>query len=79
MDIVNHIDIFLIDENLSKFLLIDKNYFEYLISKVYSNELLIMFSFTFFTTLYLCNIKNKKDNNKYVFIEQSEPVKGEVV
>ena len=74
------IDIFVLDENLNKFLLVDKNYFEYLISCIYSNQLLTLFSFTFFTTLYCCIMKNKKKiYNKYVVVEQNEPVKGEIV
>lgn len=76
MDLIeqSQIDIFV----LNRFLLVDTNYFEYLISCIYSNQLLTLFSFTFFTILYCCTMKNK-NNNKYVVVEQSEPVKGEIV
>jgi len=82
MDLIqeSEIDIFVLDKNLNKFLLVDKNYFEYLISCIYSNELLSLFSFTFFTTLYCCAMKSKKKNyNKYIVVDESEPVKGEIV
>jgi len=80
MDIIdsNNIEIIFTNENLNNLLLIDKNYFNYLISNIYSNQLLILFSFTFFTTLYCCAMKSR-NNNKYTIIEQIEPVKGEIV
>ncbi len=74
----SEIDFFILDENLNKLLLIDKNYFEYLISTIYSNQLLTLFCFSFFTTLYCCIMKNK-NYNKYVIVEQNEPIKGEIV
>ena len=73
--------VFILDKNFeNNFLLIDKNHFQYLVSIIYSNNLLILFSFTFFTTLYCCIMREKKINkNQYIVVEQSEAVKGEIV
>tara|TARA_B110000046_G_C12869957_1_gene345587 strand:- start:500 stop:766 length:267 start_codon:yes stop_codon:yes gene_type:complete len=72
--------VFILDKNFDNFLLIDKNHFQYLVSNIYSNNLLILFSFTFFTTLYCCIMREKKINkNQYIVVEQSEAVKGEIV
>jgi hypothetical protein len=72
--------VFILDKNFDNFLLIDKNHFQYLVSNIYSNNLLILFSFAFFTTLYCCIMREKKINrNQYIVVEQSEAVKGEIV
>tara|TARA_R110002072_G_scaffold193057_4_gene350248 strand:- start:57 stop:323 length:267 start_codon:yes stop_codon:yes gene_type:complete len=72
--------VFILDKNFDNFLLIDKNHFQYLVSNIYSNNLLILFSFTFFTTLFCCIMREKKiSKNQYIVVEQSETVKGEIV
>ena len=48
----------------STYLLIDENYFNYLISNIYGNHLLILFSLSFFTTLFYCSAKS---SNKYKY------------
>jgi hypothetical protein len=73
----------ILTEEISKstYLLIDENYFNYLISNIYGNHLLILFSLSFFTTLFYCSAKSR---NKYKYYlvsnnENLEAVDGKLV
>ena len=59
-------------------LIISEKYLNLLISNVYTNNLLILFGLTFFSTLYCCAMKHRK-NHEYVILPTTEPIKGEAV
>ena len=68
----------LIGEKMENYIIMDKNYFNFLVTNIYSNNLLILFNFVFFSTLYFCAMKHKKKHD-YVIVQQSEPVKGSII
>ena len=49
----------------------------YIMSSLYSNNLLIIFSLGLFCSLYYCS--NRKKDYQYVVLENAEPIKGEIV
>ena len=76
----NHTDFFyiLVNKQINKYVIITQDYYTLLINNVYSNNLLILFALSFFTTLYCCSKKNKTKKHKYKVLQQ-EPIYGEIV
>ena len=68
----------LIGKKIENYIIINEDYFNYLVTIIYNNNLLILFSFTFFSTLYCCAMKSKKKHD-YILVQQSEPVKGSII
>ena len=69
----------LIDEKINNYIIIDENYFKFLVSYIYNNNLLILFTLTFFSTLYCCTMKNKKKYKDYVVVADAQPISGTIV
>ena len=69
----------LIGEKIENYIIINEDYFNYLVTIIYNNNLLILFSFTFFSTLYCCAMKHRRKYQDYVIVQQSEPVKGSII
>ena len=76
----NHTDLIfiLVNKQINKYVIISQDYYKLLINNVYSNNLLILFALSFFTTLYCFNRKNKIKKHKYKVLQQ-EPIYGEIV
>jgi ABC-type uncharacterized transport system substrate-binding protein len=68
----------LIGEKMEKYVIMDVDYLKFLITNIYNNNLLILFSLSFFSTLYFCAMKYKKDHD-YILVQQSEPLKGSII
>tara|TARA_B100000424_G_scaffold135889_1_gene103086 strand:+ start:279 stop:563 length:285 start_codon:yes stop_codon:yes gene_type:complete len=68
----------LLESNMENFIVLDENYFNLLVNYIYNNNLLILFCLSFFSTLYCCTMKNKKDNG-YIRIKQYEPIEGKII
>jgi hypothetical protein len=68
----------LIGKKMEDYIIMDIDYLNFLITNIYNNNLLILFSLSFFSTLYFCAMKNRK-NNDYILVQQSEPLKGSII
>lgn len=68
----------LIGKKMEDYIIMDIDYFNYLVTNIYSNNLLILFTLSFFSTLYFCAMKSKKKHD-YILVQQSEPVKGSII
>ena len=69
----------LIGEKMNNYIIINEEYFNYLVTNIYNNNLLILFSFTFFSTLYCCAMKHRRKYKDYVVLTDAEPIKGTIV
>lgn len=69
----------LIGEKMNNYIIINEEYFNYLVTIIYNNNLLILFTLTFFSTLYCCNMKHRKKYQDYVVLTDAEPIKGTIV
>ena len=69
----------LIGEKMNNYIIINEDYFNYLVTNIYSNNLLILFSFTFFSTLYCCAMKHRRKYKDYVVVTDVEPIKGTIL
>lgn len=69
----------LIGEKIENYIVIDENYFKFLINNIYNNNLLILFSFTFFSTLYCCVMKDRKKYKDYIVVDDTQPISGTIV
>lgn len=69
----------LIDEKINNYIIIDENYFKFLVRCIYNNNLLILFTFTFFSTLYCCSMKDKKKYQDYLVVADAKPISGTIV
>jgi hypothetical protein len=78
---VSNLLIFSDEMKKSKYLIIDENYFNYLISNIYGNHLLILFSLSFFTTLFYCSSKRKNKYRYYLISNNDnlETIDGKLV
>jgi len=65
-------------KKIEDYIIMDVDYLNFLITNIYNNNLLILFSLSFFFTLYFCAMKNRK-NNDYILLQESEPVKGSII
>ena len=63
-------------ENIENYIVINEETYKNIISNIEYNYLLILFTMSCFVGI-LCSIKREK--NEYLLIENSNPVKGEVV
>ena len=68
----------LMGKKMENYILIDEDYFNFLVSNIYNNNLLILFTLTFFSTLYFCAMKNKK-NHDYIIVQQNESLKKTIM
>ena len=69
----------LIGEKMNNYIIINEDYFNYLVTNIYSNNLLILFSFTFFSTLYCCAMKHRRKYKDYVVVTDAKPIKGTIL
>ena len=69
----------LISEKIENYIIISEEYLNMIITNIYSNNLLILFSFTFFSTLYCCSMKHRRKYQDYVVLTDAESIKGTVV
>ena len=70
---------FYVSEKANNFYIINEDYLNMIITNIYSNNLLILFSFTFFSTLYCCSMKHRRKYQDYVVLTDVEPIKGTIV
>ena len=70
---------FYVSEKANNFYIISQDYLNMIITNIYSNNLLILFTLTFFSTLYCCNMKYRKKYQDYVVLTDVEPIKGTIV
>lgn len=75
---VNAIE-FYVSEEPDNYFIISEDYLNMILSNIYSNNLLILFTLTFFSTLYCCNMKHRKKYQDYVVLTDAEPIKGTIV
>jgi hypothetical protein len=75
---VNAIE-FYISEEADNYFIISEDYLNMILSNIYSNNLLILFTLTFFSTLYCCNMKHRKKYKDYLVLTDTEPIKGTIV
>ena len=68
----------LMGKKMENYIVIDEDYFNFLVSNIYNNNLLILFTLTFFSTLYCCAMKNKK-NHDYIMVQQSDLLKKTIM
>tara|TARA_E500000178_G_scaffold354966_1_gene425855 strand:- start:673 stop:960 length:288 start_codon:yes stop_codon:yes gene_type:complete len=70
---------FYVSEKANNYFVLSEDYLNIIISNVYSNNLLILFSLTFFSTLYCCAMKHRRKYQDYVVLAHAEPIKGTIV
>ncbi len=75
---VNAIE-FYVSEEAENYFIISEDYLNMILSNIYSNNLLILFTLTFFSTLFCCNMKDRKKYKDYVVLTDAEPIKGTIV
>lgn len=69
----------LIGEKIENYIVIDENYFNFLVTNIYNNNLLILFTLTFFSTLYCCAMKDRKKYKDYIVVDDTQPISGTIV
>lgn len=75
---LNKSRILVVEENFQKYYILREDFLYSIIYNLHSNNLLLLFFLSCFSTFICCNIKRKKNN--YTIIQQAEPViKGEIV
>ena len=70
---------FYVSEKTTNYFVISEDYLKLLLTNIYSNNLLILFSLTFFSTLYCCAMKHKRKYQDYVVLTDVEPIKGTII
>ena len=70
---------FFVSEKANNYYILSEEYLNMIITNIYSNNLLILFSFTFFSTLYCCAMKHRRKYQDYVVLTDAEPIKGTIV
>ena len=70
---------FYVSEKANNYFVLSEDYLNIIISNIYSNNLLILFSLTFFSTLYCCAMKHRRKYKDYVVLTDAEPIKGTIV
>jgi hypothetical protein len=70
---------FYVSEKATNYFVISEDYLKLLLTNIYSNNLLILFSLTFFSTLYCCAMKHKRKYQDYVVLTDVEPIKGTII
>ena len=69
----------IMSEKMNNYIIIDENYFNFLVNNIYNNNLLILFTLTFFSTLYCCTMKHRRKYKNYVVLADAQPVSGTIV
>ena len=70
---------FYVSEKANNYFVLSEDYLNIIISNIYSNNLLILFSLSFFSTLYCCAMKHRRKYQDYVVLADAEPIKGTIV
>jgi hypothetical protein len=70
---------FYVSEKATNYFVISEDYLKLLLTNIYSNNLLLLFSLTFFSTLYCCAIKHRRKYQDYVVLTHAEPIKGTII
>ncbi len=76
---VDAIEFFVSEKANNNYYILSEEYLNMIITNIYSNNLLILFSFTFFSTLYCCSMKYRRKYQDYVVLTDAEPIKGTIV
>ena len=70
---------FYVSEKVVNYFILSEEYLNMIITNIYSNSLLMLFSLTFFSTLYCCATKHKKKYQDYVLVSDAQPIAGTIV
>ena len=76
----NNDNLEIISQNeIQNYFIINENFLDYIISNMFANNLLILFIFACFSSIYCCEIKNRNNKYHYQVVEENEPIIGEIV